>query len=321
MALLIMGAGRVGAQMARIEVERGEKPIIFDVAPQVGALSDILDPQAVTLVPGDILNPLEIAATIRREAPTAIIHTVAYPLLTVGAQRNTYPAVVLNIVGTLNVLEAARLFGVERVVFCSSSQMYSSMSGGADRGAPGTEEAYPRPSTFYAATKQAGEDLGLNYARWYGLDFRTVRFCAVFGPWSGRDGGTTLFFRQLVQQSLQGEEVTIPDDGPRDIVYSKDAALGAVLAARVAGVKSRIFNIGMGRQYSGKEIAEAVSNAIPQARVRLVPPDEAVGDRTVLDRAPDIARAKNELGYEPQYLLQAALQDLVQFYSQKGRGR
>ena len=59
------------------------------------------------------------------------------------------------------------------------------LEGGETGGDFGKEEAFPRPTTFYAATKQAVENLGLNYARWCGIEFAGLRYGAVFGPWSG----------------------------------------------------------------------------------------------------------------------------------------
>ena len=67
---------------------------------------------------------------------------------------------------------------------------------------------FPRPSTFYATTKQAGENLGLNYHRWFGMDFVAVRYAAAFGPWGGSAGRgePTQMMRSLVESALKGEE-------------------------------------------------------------------------------------------------------------------
>lgn len=118
------------------------------------------------LIQGDIKNTWELSQVFRDHATDEVVHTAANPMLTSGAQQRPYAAIELNIMGTTNVLEAARSFGVQPMVVLSSSVLAVSIEGGEDRGDPAKEEAFPRPNTFYAATKQAVEGIALNYARW-----------------------------------------------------------------------------------------------------------------------------------------------------------
>jgi len=327
MPVLIIGSGLVGSQAARLEVERGERPVILELNPQPEALGEIVDLNQVSIVPGDVLRPLDLAAVIRREGITHILHTAANTLLTEGAQRNPYAAVELNIMGTLNVLEAARLFGIQRVVLSSSAVLYSSMAPALDPAGGLTEEALPRPGTFYATTKQALEGLGINYAQTFGLDVRMVRYAAVFGPWRGRGGGggPTQRFRELVERGLRGEDATFPALPPGiEFVYSKDAARGTVLACHAEGLKSRVFNIGMGATQTSESIAEAFRGVVPGARVALQGgiTTTAAGPATpARDAAMDRRRAEAELGYRAQYDLRSAFEDYVQFYRERGATR
>ena len=155
MAVLIIGAGLVGSQIARILVEEGERPVVLDLAPQPEALGHIVDVKRITLTQGDILNALDLVRVIRDEKITKVIHTAANPLLTLGAQKNPYTAIQVNVMGTVNVLEAARTHALDRVVVTSSNVLSHFLVGGEDKGDSSKEEAFPRPSTFYAATKQA----------------------------------------------------------------------------------------------------------------------------------------------------------------------
>src|SRR6185503_5810377 len=148
---------------------------------------------------------------IRAHGITRIAHTAAYPMLTVGAQKEPYAAINLNIMGTVNVLEAARVSGVKRVVVSSSSVLNHYLDGGADGGDFGKEEAFPRPTTFYSATKQAVESLGLNYAKWCGVEFAGLRYGAVFGPWSGAGGGgPSNIVREAMRNALVGTVASRP---------------------------------------------------------------------------------------------------------------
>ena len=314
MAILIIGSGLVGSQVARILVAQGERPVILDVAPQPEALADIVEVERLIPRRGDILNPLDLVRVFREDAITRVIHTAANPLLTLGAQRDPYAAIQVNIMGTVNVLEAARIHGLERVVITSSNVLSYYLTGGEDNGDANREEAFPRPATFYAATKQAVENLGLNYARWCNLDVVAVRFGAVAGPWRGRGGGgPSNIFRELVERSLRGEEATVPSS-TMDWVYSKDAAAGAVLALQARGLTDRVFNISMGQVTGPKDIIEAVKAVIPGARIRVeTQPATALSVRN-MERPIDLTRARKQLGYVPQYDLAGAVRDYVDWY-------
>ena len=314
MAILITGAGLVGCQIARIELERGEYPVLMDIVFQTAALAEIFDINRVRLFKGDVLNPLALAEVIKKEKITRVIHTVANPLLTVGAQQSPYAAIQLNIMGMANVLEAARIFELERVVFCSSGVLYNYMSGGEDRGADYKEEAYPRPSTIYGSTKQACENLGLNYTR-FGVDFAAVRYGAVFGPWRAHGGGgPSNLFREMLEKSLREEESTFPKHPVVVWVYSKDAAQGTVKACHTKGLQSRVFNIAMGRLYDGQQIVDVVKHLIPKARVNLTEPRKDVGPSVEDSTGPyDLTRSRSELDYEPEYEMREAIQDYIKF--------
>src|SRR3990170_7575078 len=170
MTVLVTGAGLIGSQIARLLAGEGERPVVFDMAPQLDALAEIAPLDRLTVARGDIIDPLGLARVIREHGITRILHTAANPLLTVGAQRDPYAAIRVNIVGTVHVLEAARIFGLGRVVVTSSAVLSHYLTGGGDGGDRAKEEAFPRPATFYAAPKEAVESLALNYHRWLGVD-------------------------------------------------------------------------------------------------------------------------------------------------------
>ncbi|MBI4199410.1 MAG: NAD(P)-dependent oxidoreductase [Chloroflexi bacterium] len=317
MTVLIIGSGLVGTQIARLEVEREERPVVMELQPQRDAMAQLVDLDRIELVQGDVLDPFALARAIQEYNVTRIVHTAANPLLTAGAQRDPLPAIRLNVMGTTHVLEAARIFKMERVVFCSSSVLYSSMNPAVDSGTAYTEEALPRPSTIYATTKLAAENLGLNYARWYGLDFVAVRYSAVYGPWNGRGGGgePSQLMRQLVEKALKGEEA-VYRDRPSEMVYSKDAALGTALACHATGLKSRVFNITSGAIFQPDQLVRELKRVVPNARLKReeVPPDWMAAGRP--PQPMDLTRARAELGYEPQFPLPKALADYVAWIRQ-----
>lgn len=321
MATLVIGAGLVGSQVARLLVEQGEAPVLMDAAPQPGALGEIVDLGRVKLVEGDILRPFALTQIIRDNDITDIVHTAANPLLTLGAQRDPYAAIQLNIMGTVNVLEAARVLKLRRVVVSSSNVLSHYLAGGEGNGDLAKEEALPRPITFYSATKQAVENLGLNYARWCGIEFAALRYGAVAGPWSGQGGGgPSNIFRDAVLKAMAGEEATVPA-GAMEWVYAKDAATGTVLALKAASLKSGIFNITMGKVTAPQEFARALQAAVPGAKVKIAEPPGAGASLMDMRHGSDLTLARDALGYAPRFGIDEAVRDMVAWYRSNERAR
>jgi nucleoside-diphosphate-sugar epimerase len=195
----------------------------------------------------------------------------------------------------------------------SSNVLNHFLAGGEGNGDLMNEEALPRPTTFYSATKQAIESLGLNYARWCGVDFAGMRYGAVFGPWSGAGGGgPSNVVREMLSRALRGEEAAIPA-GAMEWVYSKDAAMGTVLALRARGLGSRIFNITMASLTQPQDMAKALQDVVPGARIRIETPSATAVSLPNMRAVSDQTISRNVLGYQPKYDLVAGLRDLAQW--------
>ncbi len=314
MSVLVVGAGLVGCQVARLEQDAGREPVVFDVAPRAKDLADILDLDRCTVVRGDILNPLDLVAAIRDHGVRRIVHTAAYAGLVAGGRAAPLTATMVNFLGSAHVLEAARLLDVERVVVCSSSTLYVFMSGGEDAGAFGLEEAHPRPTTVYAANKRAVEDLAIAYHEDQGLDVVAARLAVVFGPWApGGGGGPTQAMAGWLGAAMRGEAVTIDSPG-NDWVYSKDAARALHLACWAEGLTSRVFNVGTGVPCGSAEIAEAFRSVFPGLSVQAAPPGGPLAQMAPMD----IGRARRQLGFEVEYPLERALVDYRRWMKDRG---
>ncbi len=310
MTTLVIGAGLVGSQVARILAEDGEKPVLMDSAAQTKSIGEIIALARVTIIQGDILRPLSIVKAIHDHGISAIVHTAANPMLTLGAQTDPYAAINLNIMGTVNVLEAARVTGVKRVVVSSSNVLNHYLAGGGGSSEPVSEEAWPRPTTFYSATKQAIESLGLNYSKWCGVEFTGMRYGAVFGPWSGAGGGgPSNIVREAMRKAMAGEEAMIPA-GTMEWVYSRDAGRGTVLALRAKELGTGIFNITMKQPTPPDEFADALRIVIPGAKIKIETPKASAVSLPNMRRSSDPVIARQTIGYEPQFDVLAALQDM-----------
>lgn len=313
MTVMIIGVGIVGSQIARILVEMGEHPVLMDRSPQLTALGEIFDLSRAVLIEGDVLQPFSLTEAIRKNEVTDIVHLASNPMLTIGAQKHPYAAIQLSVMGTANVLEAARLEGVKRVVVASSNVLNHHIEGGEGKGDPSKEEANARPITIYSACKQAVENLGLNYARWFNVDFVALRYGAVAGPWGGiGGGGPSNVFRAMVEAALKSEEVLIPPSR-MEWVYSKDAAEGTVLALKAGELKRRVFNMTMGRLNGPEELTAALRSVVPGVKVKvsmLTDGSPALQENTY---SSDLSAAKEHIGYEPKYQMPEAVRDMAEW--------
>jgi UDP-glucose 4-epimerase len=318
MTTLITGSGLIGCQIARELTEQGETPVLYDASPQLQMINDIVPVDRLKLVVGDILDLPLILRTIRAEGIGCIIHTAG--LLVAGVGRNPYTGVRVNVDGSATVLEAARIEGLRRVVFPSSGTVYTSAYP-AFHG-PMAED-FPlrvvseRPSMLYAASKLFCEWLGLAYCDDFGVDFVALRFDSAFGPWRGTLGGRlSRLMQQLMIGGSKGERVIVDAaytwSGGEQFVYSKDAAHAAVLAATAdpARLRTRVYNVAMGRLYGFTEILDLVRRRYPGADIvaeRLV--ETGLGGGAVRQYAYDMTLARAELGFVPAFDMERAIAD------------
>lgn len=322
MSVLVTGAGLVGSYAAARLMEMGERPVLYDVAPSWENLRRVPGLEKAEVVRGDILDFPDLARVIKEKGVDRIVHTAG--LLTAAARERPYTAVKVNILGTANILEAARTLGMARVVFTSSATVYyGSFS------APGEEPQgedfslrvlSQRPRGVYPTTKLAGEHLGLNYRDFYGVEFVALRFAGVFGPWQGPVSGLPgMALKELAERPM-GESVVrigrhLVWPGKEDFLYMKDAAQSAVLACfaspKAFGEASPVYNVSMGQWYEFEEVLEILQEVYPQVEFQVVEGGEATagGYPQVPKKLLDLSRARQELGYRPEYPMGEALLD------------
>ncbi len=322
MAILITGAGLVGCQAAQRLVQRGDTPILYDLAPQMDNIGSIVDLTKVKVVKGDLSEPLELIGVIKKEHVDRIIHTAAF--MTAAIAERPATGIKANLVGMINVLEAARIMGLKRVVFTSSNTVY--LGAVPYIKSELLTEDFPtmfvsgRPRWIYATTKLACEQLGLNYWDIYNVDFVVVRFAGVFGPWkAGLSGVITNVMRGITEKFLTEREIVLDKNltwsNGSDFVYSKDAGYSTILACFAENPKSRVYNISMGQLYTDGDVAEILKKLNPQLQIEIKEvAEEHFGPQAA---APmpllDISKAREELGYEPEYKMEAALKDYAEW--------
>lgn len=309
--LVTGGSGLVGANAVRMLLERGERPVVFDVAVNERLLEAVgVDVKTLSMVRGDISDLPGLISAIRDHDIGRIIHLAAF--LGEEVQRRPYSGVRLNLLGTVNVLEAARLEGVLRVVLSSSGTVYLGSLG--EGGPMKIDETIPlNPLSIYAATKAGSEFLGRTYAQRFGFEFVVVRFAALYGPSpAGLKATREQAIQQMVRAAMTGNAATIKwPYGPAELLYGKDAAKGTVLACVKENLKHNIFHIGSGEMATGEEIVRALKKHFPKAVITLVKGEKPMPYPE--ERIPhDQSRSREQLGYEPDYLLERALGDYAE---------
>jgi UDP-glucose 4-epimerase len=195
-------------------------------------------------------------------------------------------AEVVNSRGTFQVLEAARLAGLRRVVYGSTIWVYDRQPGVADE-----DTSVQSPGHLYTATKLAGEMYCRAYARQYGLDCTILRLGVPFGP-RARVAAVVPAF---VKQALAGGPLTIAGDGSqaRRFVYVEDLADGVVRATLAPEAANRVYNLVGGESVTVKEVATIVRDLIGDVDILHV--EKRPGDFSGTEVSGE--RAERELGW------------------------
>ncbi|OGP87876.1 MAG: hypothetical protein A2157_10775 [Deltaproteobacteria bacterium RBG_16_47_11] len=299
MAILVTGGcGHIGSHLIRRLYEEGREPVSYDLVAVPNSLDHLKG--KVNFIRGNILNATELLDTVKKEKIERIVHTVS--LLTADSQASPVSAYTINIGGTVNVLEAARIMNVKRVVYLSSIAAY-----GATSVEPIPEEHPLIPVTLYGATKVACEHFGLNYANDYGVDFVALRLAYVWG--AGRQRGVGKL-ATLVENPVHGLAAKVSGGSQKyEPVYIKDVVKALVLACFAPQTRHRIFNIGSGEMITLQEVADMVKRYIPDARIEIEPGyDMGVPTQGHLD----LSKAREELRYEPDFRKEEALRDYME---------
>ena len=267
--LITGGTGFFGAYIARQLVEEGEEVVLFqrrDELPQ--SMSDLEG--RVEIVSGDVSNWPQILEAVQRHHIESIYHAAA--LLSKDCETSAASGFRVNVLGTFNVLEAARILilGVKDVVFVSSAATYGLI--------PETLEAIDRkvyndtlqkPENMYTTTKVLCERLGEQYRRQYGINFRGARYAMIVGPtrqlsyyygdWSG-----------VIEVPAKGEPYIVHSnpENPCAYIYVKDGVRGLILLKRAPEdkLRQRVYNFG-GFMATLKEVAAEVKKHLGDIRI------------------------------------------------------
>jgi len=212
----------------------------------------------------------------------------------------------INVRGTINILDTARRAGIKRVIYGSTTWVYSEADGDV------VDETTPlhAPSHLYTATKLVGEYYCHAYNSLYGLETTILRYGIPYGP-RARDGAVVPIF---VRKALAGDSLTIAGDGSqfRKFIYVEDLAEGNV-AALQSVAKKKIYNLDGREKISIKQIAETIKKILGNVNIEYV--QARPGDFSGKEVSCELA--KKELGWEPKIDFEEGVRRYIAWYQER----
>lgn len=309
MATLITGGtGFIGAELARLLLDRGEGEItIFDISDSTQRLDEVAD--RVKLMRGDLGDFSHVLNAVRESSAEVVYHLGG--MLSLPSENDPPAGIRANAMGTFHVLEAARLFEVQKVIFASSIGTYSLDLPEEDI----DDLTLQRPQLLYGACKLFGEHLGLFYRRKYGIDYRGLRYPPIVGP-GVRSPGVTQYASWVIEECSKGHPFTIwaRPDTKAPMLYFKDAALALSHLAAAPAESLEMVNYllaGTDPTPSAAELAHIVEQKIPGARIDFEVDQDV---QQILDRMLkplDDSYARREWGWRPSYQLEDMVDDFL----------
>jgi UDP-glucose 4-epimerase len=259
------------------------------------------DNKNVSVITGDILDR-DVCLRAFKGEPDIVIHMATYPRAKIVDQDpiNGIPKVIGT---TTNLLWHAAQFNTKKFVYISSSMVYGDFKDGTK------EEAITKPTNIYGEAKLTGERITKLFAKRDGLNYNIVRPSGVYGPGDLPDRVVSKFFKK----AMNNETIELHNgDNKVDFTYRQDAAYGIIKAAS-SEVANTSFNITAGNATSLRTLAETI--------VDITGSDSDIVDVGMHKLYPmrgtlDISRAKDLLGYEPQFTLRQGLENYYEWIRQ-----
>jgi len=299
-ALVTGGGGFIGSNVARMLLDEGVNVRVLDDF-STGYRENLEPLPDVEMFDGDIRNGELVDEAVKD--CDVIFHLAAAVGNLQSIERPVRDAEI-NVLGTLNVLEAARRHGVRQIVYSSSAAIFGEL-----KELPIREDHPMEPGSPYGVSKLAGEKLCLAYGTLHGLDVACLRYFNVYGVnqrYDAYGNVIPIFVHLLIDQ----QPLTIFDDGEqtRDFVNAEDVARANVLAARANATGP--FNVASGTAITINHLVELLAEVSGlEPTVRHAPPRP--GD--VRDSLADISASREAFGFAPQVELEDGLERYVEW--------
>jgi nucleoside-diphosphate-sugar epimerase len=302
--LVTGGAGFIGSHLAARLLEEGYHVLVLDNF-ATGRRSNVAGLAGeVELIEGDIQSYERVNKAVA--GSEVVFHQAALPSVPRSVE-DPLTSNATNVIGTLNVLLAARDHCVRRVVCASSSSVYGSSAGIT----PKREERPAVPISPYATAKLAGEGYARSFYGVYGLETVALRYFNVFGPHQGPTSQYAAVIPNFINALLAGQPPVIFGDGEqsRDFTYVANVVDANMLAMDAPGVAGKVYNVACGERVTVnllvRELRDALGSDVEPVYAAARPGD-------IKHSLADLSLARTELGYEPSVLLREGLERTIQ---------
>jgi len=307
--LVTGGAGFIGSHLVRHLLAKGEQVTALDNLST--GLAENLPPEA-KLVEMDILDE-DLPKVVAAGAFDAIVHLAAQTMVDTSI-KNPLLDTRENLLGTVQVLEAARAANVKRVIFASTAAVYGDVK---EDDLPVREAQATLPLSFYGLSKLSVEKYLEMYENLYGVEYVVLRFANVYGErqGDGGEGGVISIFAKAV---AEGRDITIYGDGEqtRDFVYAGDIAEGIWAALRTEEVNAA-YNLSTQTETSLRELVSLLA----EIRGReIVPKYGAEREGDIYKSMLSNSRARRGLDWQPATTLAEGLRRTYEYFCGKCEG-
>ena len=300
----ITGAqGCIGSWIVKALVERGDNVVVYDRSNdsrRLGAIMNAEDLKRVRVVLGDITDGFSVADALRYAGAKRVIHLAGLQVPT--CRLDPVGGAAVNVMGTLNLFEAAKESGVERVVYASSAAVY----GLNDDDVALDETAQVEPSTHYGVFKRANEGNARVYFLDHGVNSVGLRPLTVYGV--NRDTGLTSDPTKAMKAAVMGQPFHIRFSGATDFQYVRDTAAAFIACADRAPEGAHVFNL-HGETVTVDRIVELIGSESITFAGPPIPIAPAMDDSAIRRVLTDLPSTPLEVGVRETMERFAALRD------------
>ena len=296
LVLVTGGAGFIGSNLVDALIDRGLRVRIVDNITtgsrrQVNSRAELFEADITDI---EAIRPAFAGID-------CVFHVAALPRVPLSIEKPVETHMV-NVIGTLNVLLAARDAGVRRVVYSGSSSAY-----GDQPRLPLREDMTPNPLNPYALQKLTGEQYTRLFHRLFSMQTLTLRYFNVFGPRMAHEGAYVTVISVFLRARREGKPLTIHGDGEqtRDFTHVRDVVRANVMAMDSAIADGRAINIGHGRNISINRVAQLIGG--PTVNLPARPGDAR-------DTLADNSEAQRVLGWRPEMAFEDGLAELIRLH-------
>jgi len=302
--LVTGGTGFLGSYVAEDLLAEGHDVVAYDLSTDDRILAKLGVAGDVTIRRGDVTDPTDVVRAVRETGATRVVHLAA--LLTNAARENPRSALDVNVVGTNNVLEAARILDdqLERVAWASSAAVYAPPENYEAEFVDEADLVYP--DTLYGASKTYNEHQSRVYGEDYGVSHAGLRPTVAYGPY--RETGGSAFLANIVEKPALGESFSVEyGDQVIDWQHARDIAQAFRRAAFVpeADLRQRVYNV-RGELATISEAADVVRKILPDADLEVTEGGDLPWTQNL-----DMTAAQRDLGYEVAYDLETGFRSYI----------